>query len=32
MTDGEQPFLFETVQAVLLDPYIGEVVLCIEEK
>jgi glycosyltransferase involved in cell wall biosynthesis len=32
MTDGEQSFLFETLQAVLLDPYIGQVVLCIEEK
>ena len=32
MTDGEEPFLFETVEAVLADPVIGQVVLCIEEK
>jgi hypothetical protein len=32
MTDGEQPFLFETVEAVLADPGIGQVILCIEEK
>ena len=32
MTDGEQPFLFETVEAVLADLSIGQVILCIEEK
>jgi glycosyltransferase involved in cell wall biosynthesis len=32
MTDGEQPFLFETVKAVLSDPCIGQVVLCVEAK
>ena len=32
MTDGEQPFLAETVEAALSDPGIGQVVLCIEEK
>lgn len=32
MTDGEQPFLYRTVDAVLSDPGIGQVVLCVEEK
>lgn len=32
MTDGERPFLHETVKAVLLDPGIGQVVLCIEDQ
>jgi Glycosyltransferase like family 2 len=32
MTDGEQPFLFETIEAVLADLSIGQVILCIEEK
>ena len=32
MTEGEQPFLFETVEAVLADPSIGQVILCVEEK
>jgi hypothetical protein len=31
MTDGERPFLHETVKAVLLDPGIGQVVLCVED-
>jgi glycosyltransferase involved in cell wall biosynthesis len=32
MTDGEQPFLSKTVEAVLLDPGIGQVILCVEES
>lgn len=32
ITDGERPFLQETVKAVLLDPGIGQVVLCIEDR
>lgn len=32
MTDGEQPFLSKAVEAVLSDPGIGQVVLCVEEK
>jgi glycosyltransferase involved in cell wall biosynthesis len=32
MTDGEQPFLFETLEATLSDPGIAQVVLCVEEK
>lgn len=32
MTDSEEPFLFETVEAVLADPSIGQVILCVEEK
>lgn len=32
MTDGEQPFLKETVKAVLSDPDIGQVILCIEKN
>jgi hypothetical protein len=32
MTDGEQPFLFETVKAIVSDPCISQVVLCVEEK
>jgi glycosyltransferase involved in cell wall biosynthesis len=32
MTDSEQPFLHETVSAILADPGIGQVVLCVEEK
>lgn len=32
MTDAERPFLQEAVEAVLLDPGIGQVVLCIEEN
>jgi glycosyltransferase involved in cell wall biosynthesis len=32
MTDSEQPFLFEAVEAALSDPCIGQVVLCVEEK
>lgn len=32
MTDGERSFLHETVKAVLLDPGIGQVVLCIEDR
>jgi hypothetical protein len=31
-TDSEQPFLFETVRAILSDPGIGQVVLCVERK
>lgn len=31
MTEGERPFLHETVEAVLADPGIGQAVLCIEE-
>lgn len=32
MTDGEQPFLFDAVNAVLSDLDISQVVLCIEEN
>ena len=32
MTDDEKPFLSETIRAVLLDPGIGQVILCVEEK
>lgn len=32
MTDGERPFLHETVKTVLLDPGIGQVILCVEEN
>jgi hypothetical protein len=32
MTDGEQFFLYDSLQAVLSDPGIGQVVLCIEEN
>jgi hypothetical protein len=32
MTDGEQPFVHDTVESVLSDPGIGQVVLCIEEN
>ena len=32
MTDGEEQFLFETLEATLTDPSIGQVVLCVEEK
>jgi hypothetical protein len=32
MTDGERPFLHETVKAVLLDPGIGQAVLCVEDR
>lgn len=32
MTDGEQPFLRNTVEAVLCDPGIGQAILCIEQK
>lgn len=32
MTDGEQPFLAKTVEAVLLDHCIGQVILCVEES
>ncbi|MEA5529999.1 hypothetical protein VB638_10435 [Dolichospermum sp. UHCC 0684] len=32
MTDREKPFLRDTVQAVISDPAIGQVILCIEEK
>jgi hypothetical protein len=32
MTDGEQFFLYDSVEAVLSDPGISQVVLCIEEK
>lgn len=32
MTDKEQPFLHRTLEAVLAEPEIGQVVLCIEEK
>jgi glycosyltransferase involved in cell wall biosynthesis len=31
MTDSEKPFLFETTAAVLADPNISQVVLCIEQ-
>jgi hypothetical protein len=30
MTDGEKPFLSETVQSALSDPGIGQVILCVE--
>ncbi|WAL59908.1 family 2 glycosyl transferase [Thermocoleostomius sinensis] len=32
MTDGEEPFLLETLEATLTDPSIGQIILCIEEK
>ncbi|WP_414549660.1 hypothetical protein [Anabaena sp. CCY 0017] len=32
MTDREQPFLRDTVEAVISDPSIAQVILCIEEK
>ncbi len=32
MTDDEKHFLAETIHAVLLDPEIGQVILCVEEK
>ncbi len=32
MTDDEKPFLFETVEAVLTDLSISQVILCVEEK
>lgn len=32
MTDGEKPFVRDTIESVLADPGIGQVVLCIEEK
>jgi hypothetical protein len=32
MTDDEKYFLAETIHAVLLDPEIGQVILCVEEK
>lgn len=32
MTDSEQPFLYQTVDAVLTDPGIGQIVLCVEEN
>ena len=32
MTDGEESFLFEALEATLTDPSIGQVILCIEEK
>jgi hypothetical protein len=32
MTDDEQPFLLETVKAVLADPCIHQVILCIEKR
>jgi hypothetical protein len=32
MTDHEQPFLFQAIEAVIADPCIGQIVLCIEEQ
>jgi glycosyltransferase involved in cell wall biosynthesis len=32
MTDGERPFLCQTVEAVIADPNIGQIVLCVEEN
>jgi hypothetical protein len=32
MTDGEQPFLSETMKAALWDPGIGQVILCVEAE
>ncbi len=32
MTDGEQPFLPDTMKAVLSDPCIAQVILCIEKQ
>jgi hypothetical protein len=32
MTDDEQPFLLQTLEAVFTDDSIGQIVLCIEEK
>jgi glycosyltransferase involved in cell wall biosynthesis len=32
MTDGEKPFLSKTLEAVLLDPGISQVILCVEER
>jgi hypothetical protein len=32
MTDNEQPFLFRAIEAVMADPSIGQIVLCVEER
>lgn len=32
MTDAEKPFVYDTLKAVLADPGIGQVVLCVEEQ
>jgi hypothetical protein len=32
MTDAEQPFIRDTIESVLADPGIGQVVLCIEQQ
>lgn len=32
MTDAEQPFVRDTIESVLADPGIGQVVLCIEQQ
>jgi hypothetical protein len=32
MTDGEQPFIFQTLESVIADTNIGQIVLCVEEK
>jgi hypothetical protein len=32
MTDDEKPFLLETLESVLMDPDIAQIILCIENK
>jgi hypothetical protein len=32
MTDAEQPFLYETVQSVMADTSIGQIILCVEQQ
>jgi hypothetical protein len=32
MTDSEQPFLYQTVNAVIADSCIGQIILCVEER
>ena len=31
MTDGEKPFLYETVSAIISDPEIGQIIICINK-
>ncbi len=32
MTDNEQPFISEVIGAVVNDPYIGQILICVEEN
>jgi hypothetical protein len=32
MKEDEKPFLFEAVAAIISDLFIGQIILCIEEK